>query len=156
MTPTSVSGTAPGASAGDPDRDTLRRASLKVALRISAGVAVLVVLLLAAATVFLMNKLAHPSLPDATAGKAYTYLDSKDLIEGMILAGLAGIVLAGVVGWVSARSAIRPLGEALARQRRFVQDASHEPADAPGHPGYAHPAGAAQGRTRVRTGTGPG
>ncbi|MGN6441382.1 MAG: sensor histidine kinase, partial [Arthrobacter sp.] len=32
----------------------------------------------------------------------------------------------GVVGWLSARSAIRPLGEALARQRRFVQDASHE------------------------------
>ncbi|HKU04413.1 MAG TPA: HAMP domain-containing sensor histidine kinase [Arthrobacter sp.] len=110
-------------SPGDPDRDTLRRASLKVALRISAGVAVLVLVLLAAATVFLMNKLAHPSLPTSPA---YTYLDSRDLIEGMILAGLAGIVLAGVVGWVSARSAIRPLGDALARQRRFVQDASHE------------------------------
>lgn len=125
MTPAPSSGAAP--APGDPDRDTLRRASLKVALRISAGVAVLVVLLLAAATVFLMNKLAHPSLPSSpAAGSAYTYLDSKDLIEGMILAGLAGIVLAGVVGWVSARSAIRPLGEALARQRRFVQDASHE------------------------------
>ena len=81
-----------------------------MALRISAGVAVLVLVLLAAATVFLMNKLAHPTPPGSTAGKAYTYLDSKDLIEGMILAGLAGIVLAGVVGWISARSAIRPLG----------------------------------------------
>jgi len=111
------------AAPADPDRETLRRASLKVALRISAGVAVLVLVLLAAATVFLMNKLAHPSVPSSPA---YTYLDSRDLIEGMILAGLAGIVLAGVVGWVSARSAIRPLGEALARQRRFVQDASHE------------------------------
>ncbi|QDG62539.1 HAMP domain-containing sensor histidine kinase [Pseudarthrobacter sp. NIBRBAC000502771] len=110
-------------SPADPDRETLRRASLKVALRISAGVAILVLVLLAAATVFLMNKLAHPSVPSSPA---YTYLDSRDLIEGMILAGLAGIVLAGVVGWVSARSAIRPLGEALARQRRFVQDASHE------------------------------
>ncbi|MDQ0800051.1 HAMP domain-containing sensor histidine kinase [Arthrobacter sp. SLBN-112] len=123
----SGSGSGSGSSgSGDADRDTLRRASLKVALRISAGVAVLVLVLLAAATVFLMNKLAHPTPPDATAGKAYTYLDSKDLIEGMILAGLAGIVLAGVVGWISARSAIRPLGDALARQRRFVQDASHE------------------------------
>ncbi|RAX17010.1 sensor histidine kinase [Pseudarthrobacter sp. AG30] len=111
---------------GDADQDILRRASLKVALRISAGVAVLVLVLLTAATVFLMNKLAHPTPPGSTAGKAYTYLDSKDLIEGMILAGLGGIVLAGVVGWISARSAIRPLGEALARQRRFVQDASHE------------------------------
>ncbi|MFF1881288.1 sensor histidine kinase [Pseudarthrobacter sp. NPDC058196] len=115
-----------GSGSEDADRDTLRRASLKVALRISAGVAVLVLVLLAAATAFLMNKLAHPTPPGSTAGKAYTYLDSKDLIEGMILAGLAGIVLAGVVGWISARSAIRPLGDALARQRRFVQDASHE------------------------------
>ena len=113
--------------AGEPDRDTLRRASLKVALRISAACAVLVLCLLAAATGYLMNKLAHPDLPgSASAGKAYTYLDSKDLIEAMIIAGVAGIVLAGVVGWFSARSAIRPLGEALALQRRFVQDASHE------------------------------
>ncbi|MDN4643100.1 sensor histidine kinase [Arthrobacter sp. PsM3] len=112
---------------GEPDRDTLRRASLKVALRISAACAVLVLCLLAAATVYLMNKLAHPDLPgSAAAGKAYTYLDSKDLIEAMIIAGVAGIVLAGLVGWFSARSAIRPLGEALALQRRFVQDASHE------------------------------
>lgn len=117
----------PPAAAGDPDRDILRRASLKVALRISAGVAALVLILLAAATAFLMYKLAHPVLPGAAEpGKPYTYLDSRDLIEGMILAGLGGVVLAGVVGWLSARSAIRPLGEALARQRRFVQDASHE------------------------------
>src|SRR4051812_15757254 len=117
----------PSPMKGEPDRDTLRRASLKVALRISAACAVLVLCLLAAATVYLMNKLAHPVPPGSvTAGKAYTYLDSKDLIEAMILAGLTGIVLAGVVGWLSARSAIRPLGEALALQRRFVQDASHE------------------------------
>ncbi|MET3921601.1 HAMP domain-containing sensor histidine kinase [Arthrobacter sp. UYEF20] len=120
-----MNSTAP--QAAEPDLDTLRRASLKVALRISAACAVLVLCLLAAATVYLMNKLAHPDLPSATvAGKAYTYLDSKDLIEAMIIAGVAGIVLAGGVGWLSARSAIRPLGEALALQRRFVQDASHE------------------------------
>lgn len=112
---------------GEPDRDTLRRASLKVALRTSAACAVLVLCLLAAATAYLMNKLAHPDLPGSVAhGEAYTYLDSKDLIEAMIIAGAAGIVLAGAVGWLSARSAIRPLGEALALQRRFVQDASHE------------------------------
>lgn len=114
------------AMAGEPDRDTLRRASLRVAFRISAAFAVLVVCLLTAATAYLMNKLAHPDLPGSAAGKSYTYLDSRDLIEAMILAGMAGIALAGIVGWLSARSAIRPLGEALALQRRFVQDASHE------------------------------
>jgi two-component system OmpR family sensor kinase len=116
-----------GPVAGEADQDTLRRASVKVALRISAACAVLVLCLLAAATAYLVNKLAHPDVPAAgAAGKAYTYLDSKDLIEAMIIAGVLGIVLAGVVGWLSARSAIRPLGEALALQRRFVQDASHE------------------------------
>ncbi|MCB5282509.1 MULTISPECIES: HAMP domain-containing sensor histidine kinase [unclassified Arthrobacter] len=112
---------------GEADRDTLRRASLRVAVRISAACGVLVLCLLAAATVYLMNKLANPDLPGTSpAGKAYTYLDSKDLIEAMIIAGVTGVVLAGVVGWLSARSAIRPLGEALALQRQFVQDASHE------------------------------
>src|SRR6476620_6552193 len=111
---------------GTPDQSTLRSASLKVAVRISAACAVMVVCLLAVAAVYLMNKLAHPELPPAAAAGTYAYLDSRDLLEAMIIAGLAGIALAGLVGWLSARSAIRPLGEALALQRRFVQDASHE------------------------------
>lgn len=128
MSPSAASGPrTPPESASDLDREVLRRASLKVAWRISAAVAALVLILLVAATTFLMYKLAHPVLPGTIeTGKPYTYLDSRDLIEGMILAGLGGVPLAGVVGWLSARSAIRPLGEALARQRRFVQDASHE------------------------------
>ena len=112
---------------GSPDQSTLRRASLKVAVRISAACAVMVLCLLAVAAFYLMNKLAHPELPAPTAaGTTYAYLDSRDLLEAMIIAGLAGVALAGLVGWLSARSAIRPLGEALALQRRFVQDASHE------------------------------
>jgi two-component system OmpR family sensor kinase len=112
---------------GAPDQSTLRKASLKVAVRISVACAVMVLGLLAVAALYLMNKLAHPDLPpSASAGTTYAYLDSKDLLEAMIIAGVAGIALAGLVGWLSARSAIRPLGEALARQRRFVQDASHE------------------------------
>lgn len=115
--------TVPG---GTPDQSTLRSASLKVAVRISAACAVMVVCLLAVAAVYLMNKLAHPELPPAAAAGTYAYLDSRDLLEAMIIAGVAGIALAGLVGWLSARSAIRPLGEALALQRHFVQDASHE------------------------------
>ncbi|QDY90965.1 HAMP domain-containing histidine kinase [Arthrobacter sp. UKPF54-2] len=112
---------------GTPDQTTLRKASLKVAVRISAACAVMVLCLLAVTALYLMNKLARPELPPpALAGTTYTYLDSKDLFEAMVIAGVAGIALAGLVGWLSARSAIRPLGEALALQRRFVQDASHE------------------------------
>ena len=113
--------------AGSPDASTLRKAALNVAARISAACAVLVLGLLAATAVYLMNRLAHPEVPSsAAAGRAYTYIDSRDLLEAMIIAGLAGILLAGVIGWLSASSAIRPLGQALDRQRRFVQDASHE------------------------------
>ncbi|MFF2244039.1 sensor histidine kinase [Arthrobacter sp. NPDC058130] len=116
-----------GVPGGNPDHTILRKASLKVALRISAACAVMVLGLLSATALYLMNQLAHPEVPgSAAAGTAYAYLDSKDVLEAMLIAGVAGILLAGIVGWLSARSAIRPLGDALARQRRFVQDASHE------------------------------
>nr|WP_246223444.1 HAMP domain-containing sensor histidine kinase [Pseudarthrobacter psychrotolerans] len=111
----------------DPDQATLRKASLRIAVRISAACAVMVVCLLAGAAIYLTNQLSHPELPGSAGSAAdYTYLDYKDLLKALIIAGAAGIVFAGVIGWLSARSAIRPLGEAMALQRRFVQDASHE------------------------------
>ncbi|QCO98501.1 HAMP domain-containing histidine kinase [Arthrobacter sp. 24S4-2] len=112
---------------GSADHATLRRASLKVAVRISAACAVMVLCLLAGAAFYLMNQLANPEIPGSGAPATdYAYLDAKDLLKALIIAGAAGIVLAGGIGWASARSAIRPLAEALALQRRFVQDASHE------------------------------
>ncbi len=41
-------------------------------------------------------------------------------------AGLVGVLAAGAMGLLLARRAIAPLGEAIARQSRFVADASHE------------------------------
>jgi signal transduction histidine kinase len=106
------------------DQAILRKASLRIAVRITAACAILVLCLLAAATLYLLSQTGGPE--PAAPGAAYAYLDTKDLIKAMIIAGGAGILLAGAVGWLSARSAIRPLGQALALQRRFVQDASHE------------------------------
>jgi signal transduction histidine kinase len=48
------------------------------------------------------------------------------LIAAFLAASIAGIAGAGAAGWVIARRAVRPLGSALALQRRFVADASHE------------------------------
>ncbi|GAA1767815.1 hypothetical protein GCM10009712_14980 [Pseudarthrobacter sulfonivorans] len=111
----------------DPDRATLRKASLRIAVRISVACAVMVLCLLAGAAIYLTNQLSHPELPGPSGPAAdFAYLDYKDLLKALIIAGAAGIVLAGVVGWFSARSAIEPLGAAMALQRRFVQDASHE------------------------------
>lgn len=113
--------------ATSPDEATLRRAARRVAVRISAACAVMVLCLLTGATIFLVNQLARPEVPGSGApASEYVFLDSKDLLKALVITGIAGVVLAGVVGWLSARSAIRPLGEALRLQRRFVQDASHE------------------------------
>ncbi len=113
--------------AADPDLATLRKASFRIAVRISAACAVMVLCLLAGAAIYLTNQLSHPELPGTSSPAAdFAYLDYKDLLKALIIAGAAGIVLAGVIGWFSARSAIEPLGAAMALQRRFVQDASHE------------------------------
>jgi signal transduction histidine kinase len=48
------------------------------------------------------------------------------LIAALLSAGGMGLLVAGAVGASLARRAVRPLAEALARQRDFVADASHE------------------------------
>ncbi|MFI5084588.1 MAG: sensor histidine kinase [Actinomycetales bacterium] len=109
----------------NPDRSALKTAALKVGVRIAVVCAVMVVALTLAAALFLLQQARHPD-PGGTAGAVRVFVDYNDVLKAMILAGAGGIVLAGVAGWLSARSAIRPLADALAMQRRFVQDASHE------------------------------
>jgi signal transduction histidine kinase len=48
------------------------------------------------------------------------------LAVSTLVAGLVGVLLAGATGLVVGRRAVRPLGEAMELQRRFVADASHE------------------------------
>jgi two-component system OmpR family sensor kinase len=50
----------------------------------------------------------------------------RPLIISLALACLFGLLIATVTGAALARRAVRPLGTALALQRRFVADASHE------------------------------
>jgi signal transduction histidine kinase len=52
--------------------------------------------------------------------------ESNRLLNALLIAGAVGIAAAAAVGWLIARRAVRPLGTALALQRRFVADASHE------------------------------
>ncbi|MDT4989045.1 MAG: two-component system, OmpR family, sensor kinase [Micromonosporaceae bacterium] len=48
------------------------------------------------------------------------------LIGSVVGAAILGIIAAALVGIVLGRRAVRPLGRALAMQRRFVADVSHE------------------------------
>jgi signal transduction histidine kinase len=49
-----------------------------------------------------------------------------ELLVGLLVGGLAGLVLAAIGGWFLARKSLRPVHEAFARQQDFVADASHE------------------------------
>lgn len=48
------------------------------------------------------------------------------LAWSLVIAGAVGVAASAVGGYLLSRRAMRPLTEALARQRRFVADASHE------------------------------
>lgn len=109
------------------DEVALRRAALRVGLQIAGAVAAVVVLLLAGAAAYLWIK-SQPAevLSHLQRSQPQVTLDIVDVLGLLLAGGIAGIVLGGLVGMLSARRAVRPLGEALALQRRFVQDASHE------------------------------
>src|SRR3954452_23208992 len=49
-----------------------------------------------------------------------------NLLFGLLLGGLAGLVLAAVGGWFLAGKSLAPVQEAFEHQRTFVADASHE------------------------------
>lgn len=106
------------------DAGQLRRAAMTVGVRIAAASAGMVLVVIIAAAVYMLYLSGHPDVSDPSSSRVY--VDSNDMLKAMVLAGAGGILAAGAIGWFTARSAIRPLGRALALQRRFIQDASHE------------------------------
>lgn len=114
-----------GSRPQSPDSRQLRRAAVTVGLRIAVAIALMVAAVFVAAALYMLYLSDHPGL-DAADTSARVYVETNDMLKAMAVAGVAGILAAGGIGWLSARSAIRPLGKALELQRRFVQDASHE------------------------------
>jgi signal transduction histidine kinase len=105
-------------------RDAATRIGLWVgvasAFVIAAGVAVLVALI----------AVTSRRERDAIAGRGRdaddVVVDVDRVVPWVIVLGVIGVVLLGVVAWLAARRAVRPLAEALRLQRNFVSDASHE------------------------------
>jgi signal transduction histidine kinase len=54
------------------------------------------------------------------------HAEQARLVLALLTVGASGLVLAGLIGALLGRRAVRPLAEALTRQRAFVADASHE------------------------------
>jgi signal transduction histidine kinase len=56
----------------------------------------------------------------------YQIADRRHLLVALAIAEVGGLLAAAMTGLLVGRRAVAPLAEALARQRRFVTDASHE------------------------------
>ncbi|XVS61213.1 sensor histidine kinase [Actinosynnema sp. CA-299493] len=56
----------------------------------------------------------------------YQLADRRHLLLALVIAEIGGLLAAALLGLGVGRGTVAPLAEALARQRRFVTDASHE------------------------------
>ncbi|WP_168203743.1 sensor histidine kinase [Humibacter ginsenosidimutans] len=109
------------------DADAIARASRLVTAQITAVAAGIVVLVVVLSVAFIIDQ-SQPSelLEKPGPGQTKIYVDADEVLIALIVTGVVAIVLAGLLSWVIARRAVRPLGEALRIQRTFVADASHE------------------------------
>ena len=123
----------------DDDRRIVRRAALRVgtlvasasAVAIAVGVGILIAVLVAQARTEGGGRrgpgagTGGPGTGGAGGGDRFV-VDLDDVLPWVVGLGLVGVVVLGLVGWAAARWSVRPLDEALRRQRAFVSDASHE------------------------------
>ncbi|MFJ2542898.1 sensor histidine kinase [Microbacterium sp. NPDC087589] len=117
----------------DADTRRVRRAALSIGLwvGVSSGVVVAIGIGVLIAVVLATSRRegeehdgGWPGGPDGM--KDDFIVDIDVVVPTAIVLGVIGVVLLGVVAAVAARRSVRPLGEALRRQRNFVADASHE------------------------------
>lgn len=117
----------------DDDKTRVRRAALSIGLwvGISSGVIVAIGIGILVAVVLATSRREGEEHGGGwfggPAGARDDFIVDIDVVVPTVIAlGLIGVVLLGVVAAVAARRSVRPLAEALRRQRNFVADASHE------------------------------
>jgi signal transduction histidine kinase len=111
----------------DSDAAAVRRASRVVTVQITASAAAIVCLVVVLSVVFTIHESQPQELLEKPApGETKIYVDSGAVLIALVVVGAFAIVVAGLLSWLVARRAVRPLGDALRIQRTFVADASHE------------------------------
>jgi signal transduction histidine kinase len=111
----------------DVDSREVRRASRTVGLQLTIASGALVVAAIGVAFFFVLDQLQPAELQEAPRpGEHKIYIDTVDAMIAFIVVGVLAVAVAGALSVIVTRRAVRPLGEALRRQRDFVADASHE------------------------------
>lgn len=120
----------------DEDRRVVQRAAFRVgalvagasAVAVAVGVGILIAVLVTQARTEGGGHRGGPGgagTGGAGIGDRFV-VDLDDVLPWVVGLGVLGVVVLGLVGWAAARWSVRPLDEALRRQRAFVSDASHE------------------------------
>jgi signal transduction histidine kinase len=110
----------------DSDADAVRRASRRVGWQITVATAVVVFAAIAAVFLFVLSRVKPRELFELVPDQNNIDISADDVLVVAFVLGTVGVVLAGVLSWIIARRAVRPLGDALRIQRAFIADASHE------------------------------
>lgn len=110
------------------DAARVRRASLRVGILVALSSAVILAVGVGTLVLVLLRS-ARPEheadhRPSADGDRFVVDLDH--VLPWVVGLGLLTMLLLGIVAWLAARSAVRPLADALGVQRTFVADASHE------------------------------
>jgi signal transduction histidine kinase len=96
-------------------------------VQITVSAAAIVCLVIALSVAFIIHESQPRELLEKPApGETKIYTDSRELLIALVVVGAFAILVAGLLSWLVARRAVRPLGDALRIQRTFVADASHE------------------------------
>lgn len=111
----------------DGDLRVVAKAARVVGVRVAFACCILVVVIVATVLLVVLDQ-SQPGelLEPARPGEHKIFVDAGKIVLSLAVAGGCAILFAGVVSWLIARQAVRPLGDALRLQRDFVADASHE------------------------------
>jgi len=118
----------PRGSRASLDRRRVQRSAMRVGLLVGAASAIVItagVLILVAVLVLTARPDGRPPGPDHPDGDRVV-VDVDHILPWVIGLGILGVVLLGLIAWLAARWAVRPLTAALQLQRNFVSDAGHE------------------------------